>query len=569
MAQNSYAPGSPWLVMLYMSGDNNLSEEMVLALQDFMSVGPPKGDKIVAQFDPSGRGLDTQRYDFSDWKPNKTLDDFRLPGDLGEVNAASPDTLAQFIGWAVRKYPARRRLLILSGHGSGTTEDFLMRDDNANDALSISELQQALSAARAKTGARIDIVGMDACYMSMGEVAYAIRHEVDILVGAEGRVPAFGWPYRDILARAINHRTKARRAMKRRELATALVETYVRHYSEYDRTAGRSADLAAIDLRKIDTVAAAFMQLVVALRHSIDHDALLLAHWYAQTYKAHQFVDLTDLCVQIKARFGQGTAVSRRCDGVIKAIAACVIKSGCCGSAYQHSHGLSIYFPWAVLSPDYAKLDFARDTGWHFVIGAHLHATRRAPREGFEVSVPSGSTGDPQTPQLVQTRQERLLELLGRAGVILLAGQTGTVATGRVAVDRVPAGNALADADDRVVQRLRLLRGLRTMCTAFERRLDRAVRDVARMDVPVDDYPREIARRLLRGNAPGRMKSRYTGDGSRYTGDGSRYTGDGSRYTGDGSRFVEDREVSMKNLPPAIGIAFEPPTRTQHGRPKA
>ena len=37
-----------------------------------------------------------------------------------------------------------------------------------------------------------------------------------------------------------------------RELADLIVQEYVEHYADYDRTAGRSADLAAIDLSRMD-----------------------------------------------------------------------------------------------------------------------------------------------------------------------------------------------------------------------------------------------------------------------------------------------------------------------------
>ena len=50
--------------MLYLAGDNNLAEDMVLALQDLVAEGAPDGDQIVAQLDPSGVGLETQRYRF-------------------------------------------------------------------------------------------------------------------------------------------------------------------------------------------------------------------------------------------------------------------------------------------------------------------------------------------------------------------------------------------------------------------------------------------------------------------------------------------------------------------------
>jgi len=58
-----------WLVMFYMAADNNLTEDMVLAMQDLAAVGPPAGYRIVAQFDPSGLGVGTQRYDFNTRPP--------------------------------------------------------------------------------------------------------------------------------------------------------------------------------------------------------------------------------------------------------------------------------------------------------------------------------------------------------------------------------------------------------------------------------------------------------------------------------------------------------------------
>ena len=64
METSASNPNAPWLTMLYMAGDNNLTEEMVLALQDLVAEGAPHGSKILAQFDPSGVGFETQRYIF-------------------------------------------------------------------------------------------------------------------------------------------------------------------------------------------------------------------------------------------------------------------------------------------------------------------------------------------------------------------------------------------------------------------------------------------------------------------------------------------------------------------------
>src|SRR5262249_49546556 len=160
--------------------------------------------------------------------------------------------------------------------------------------------------------------------------------------------PAFGWPYdriiKEAMAKIAEKEAKvgeAERHLAPEELAKVVVHAYVNHYSDYDRSAGRSADLAALSLTAMGDVKVAFTALVEALRKEGRHDAVLLAHWYAQTYKSDQFVDLKDLCVQIQKQFPNNDSVRVRCDEVIKAVRSCVVTSECSGFATQHSYGLS------------------------------------------------------------------------------------------------------------------------------------------------------------------------------------------------------------------------------------
>ena len=194
----------PWLTMLYMAGDNNLTEEMVLALQDLVAEGAPPGSAIKAQFDPSGEGFDTQRYTFDSERRPPTLEGHRdKTFDGREINAGSPEALVDFVKWATAGERSDvRYALVLSGHGGGTSNDFLLKDENSRDALSMKELQEALAEASWHIDRKFDILGFDACFMSMGEVAVEVRQYADILVGAEGLEPAFGWPYRRLIAKA-------------------------------------------------------------------------------------------------------------------------------------------------------------------------------------------------------------------------------------------------------------------------------------------------------------------------------------------------------------------------------
>jgi hypothetical protein len=490
------APGG-WLVMIYLAGDNNLTEEMVLALQELRAEGLPSGDRIVAQFDPSGTGLFSQRYDFTDAPHGTSLEGCRDRDFHESVNTGEPQALVDFAAWAFAKYadPKLKILLVLSGHGSGTTDDFLLKDENAHDALSIPELRDALLAISKHAARKIDVVGLDACYMSMGEVAFEIRESTRLLVGSEGLEPGFGWPYRRILAAVKSARHSAGTPMPVAALGRLLVDVYVDHYSAFDATAGRSVDLACLDLERIDPVVVGIAHLTDALLglDPTGHRSVLVAHWYAQTFKFDQYVDLRDFCGQLKGVVAD-PQVARACDEIDAALQHCIVRAGCSGFAYQHSHGLSIYFPWAYLSPDYRKLAFCIETNWHRFLHRHIHETRREPRSGMD-----------------RVRGGRGAHVRGPGGDTAVAGEFSNVAPKDALL--TPAAATLQDAD-----------------------------------LAPADVPRELARRFAMAHSFGRPKNRFT-ENTKYT---------ENTKGADPTRLPTDRAMCVKNLPPVLGVVFEP-----------
>jgi hypothetical protein len=435
-----------WTVMGYLAGDNNLNEEMVLTLQEILAAQErqtsqqqeeseaQEGEhlwprvRILAQLDASGLGLPTQRYVFDTRnKPDeekrylKTYVDTTAIAYNATVNTGNPFALIGFVEWAVEETPdpgvQGSHMLILSGHGSGSTEDFLLKDESPADSLTIDELEFALKKARKHIdNKKFDLLGMDCCFMSMVEVCYQIRQYVDFVVGAESMVPDFGWPYHKILAAAEKLRQEnGELPVTPEELAKIIVKEYIEFYSDYDRTAGRSVDLAAIRLVEqasesdesgsgpddpvnlMDSLAASIKGLADALTTALSNKLFLeqihLAHWEAQTYKFDQFADLRDVCLRIKDRFANLPSESGEqqeindvidaCDAVIEELAKCVVLSGCSGFAYQYSYGLSIYFPWAKVSDAYQNLDFAKPvvTGWYAFLKEYVEKTRRDERD--------------------------------------------------------------------------------------------------------------------------------------------------------------------------------------------
>ncbi len=378
---------------VYLAGDNNLSEEMVWSLQE-MKAGsrePSVRERIdvSALFDP--RGSDPRRYDFA----LSVEEPVRPPT---EDTAALLERLVAGMGQG-------RRMLVLSGHGSGAVRDFLS-DENPASSLSIPRLGKILE------GASIEILGLDSCQMSTVEVGYEVRKSVSHLVASEGLVLNSGWPYRQILESVAKTAEGSSD-----EIAREVAGSYLRFYRDYE-IAGVSTDIAVCDLSRIGLVAEASSELARAmtaplsklaaegLEEAIEigdlkpadantantksravRDAIVLAHWSSQSYKCDRYSDLYDFARQL-LRFSAGRsapgmdAIRKASRAVLDAVEATVVSSGTTGGELQHSHGLSIYFPWSFRDffPEYRNLRFAEDTGWAKFLEVYLRATQRMRR---------------------------------------------------------------------------------------------------------------------------------------------------------------------------------------------
>ncbi|HEX6623066.1 MAG TPA: clostripain-related cysteine peptidase, partial [Pyrinomonadaceae bacterium] len=230
------APRHKWTVMIFLSGDNNLSEECVYALTEMMKAemmkdGSNKEVAVVAQLD-TGIVQDQRIFinNLIEKKKNGpgSLIAFvgpqrqerrrrlkaalaarkqaaarvaqqnghagkRVPGAKQSPPEKRPvghfDVLLDFVTESVRAYPAEHYMLVLSGHGSGTVGDFLTKQEAKRvGTLSIPSLGGLLETIRVCVldGKKLDILGMDSCLMSMIEVAYAVHNNVEVMIGAEG-----------------------------------------------------------------------------------------------------------------------------------------------------------------------------------------------------------------------------------------------------------------------------------------------------------------------------------------------------------------------------------------------
>ncbi len=412
--------------MIYLAGDNNLTDECVHALTQMKQVESLDDISVVAQFDPKGGRLRAHRYeikpisktrllsdDYIEWGKNekkfyhKDYKDYaaerrrqsgRADEEYLETNTGSPVTLFNFVTWCIENRKADCYMLVLSGHGGGTEKGYLLRDENPSDALTIWEMQVALDAIKDAHGVTIDVLGMDCCLMTMAEVSYQLRDRAKLLVGSEGYSPIAGWPLMQVLGRMRDVRTPIdetdpvrHREQEIRAVATGTVEEYVNYYLDYT-IGGLSVEQACLDLRETDAVKSAIDELAKALRKELINEefrkAIVYSHWEAQSFNGEQFVDLYDFCQLLQQHYPHN-GIGDACQAVLKTEEAFVPRSCYSGPTYQYARGVSIYFPWAEIDRDYAAVRFSRvysqgervrDSPWMEFLKDYVVATRRLPR---------------------------------------------------------------------------------------------------------------------------------------------------------------------------------------------
>jgi hypothetical protein len=260
----------------------------------------------------------------------------------------------------------------------------ILLDDDAKDFLDSIEMKKVLADTKKLLKRKLDILGMDACLMSMAEVGYQIHASAAFTVGSEQTEPLEGWPYDTILTELVKNP-----AMTPHDLSTVIVKKYIASYAH------DAVTQSACDLLKADVLAAAVAglgnALTAGLSDSTSRQRILAARFQAQSYEVADNIDLVDFC-SLLAQTTLGSEIAKRCQDVIQAVqSSYVVANGSRGESVKDSHGAAIYFPTAAVSPLYARLDFSQKTGWDRFLKAYLKAIRS--RETDRAAVEAAGDG--------------------------------------------------------------------------------------------------------------------------------------------------------------------------------
>jgi hypothetical protein len=294
-----------WLVLVYMAGANSLENdglldmnkmEYGLALADQENLGALKVitlfDRISAEdmaktnptggFNSSfpdttrdGNWTGTRLYEVVPDTNTETLKSQIIAEALPwrhdanqEEHMGNQETLASFISWALSAYPGyRHQALILWNHGGGVSisrsitasetprelppplRSICLDDEDYQDGyglngqLFLGEIREVLKRFYGPSK-KLDVIGFDACYMGMYEVAYQFRDLASYFAASPG-LEYSGWDYRNLFKNLHNYSSGG-----------DFVREQVLSYA--DASQGLNHSMTAYDLSKIQGVKSAF-----------------------------------------------------------------------------------------------------------------------------------------------------------------------------------------------------------------------------------------------------------------------------------------------------------------------
>lgn len=409
-----------WTILIYMAGDNDLDDFGGDDIQEMKRVGSSDKIHVIVQRDTAAAGVPTRRYrvrkggsaeddvvqiigetntgdpkvlaDFLQWgcvtypakRTMAVLWNHGSGWDDTDIYAESrrrglnPPAARPPSGEGQRRGGARGRPMLPGGfvHRSAVRKRFrgsffitafnienvggkrraIAFDDNAQDFLDSVEMKNVFNAAAKLAKRKFDIIGMDACLMSMVETGLQVRDAGEVFCGSQEVEPGEGWPY-DRILKAL----AAKPSMDGRELTKIIVKEFVASCAKSEAVTQSAFDLAALTaVQKAADDLGATLAKAYKAGDFATQGAIHNARLRSQGYEHPDYVDLADFSARLAANVPACKALAKK---VQDAVAACVFASSAPHPKVKASRGLSIYLPLGKISPLYGKLDFAKG-GW-------------------------------------------------------------------------------------------------------------------------------------------------------------------------------------------------------------
>ena len=279
-------------VMFYMNGDNDLTDEVLSAVDRIETVGSSNQFNIIALVDghPSGISRFGEKWAgthlvhiTSDNQPHQIHS--VVLADWGEQDLGHPDTLKRFVRESIGLFPAETYLFCAFAHGKGVIDTgnltcnprektlCISSDATSQSIMPLNDFEKALKAGL--NGQRFSSIVLFSCLSSMVEIAYALSDVTDFLIASEDEIRLVNEPpgthqLRGIPFKYLLTQLKKNPSLSGIELGQLIINRYVEPYDhEVSTFSARGqkgyyrypASLALIDCRSLDGLVTALSDL--------------------------------------------------------------------------------------------------------------------------------------------------------------------------------------------------------------------------------------------------------------------------------------------------------------------
>ncbi|RPJ19277.1 MAG: hypothetical protein EHM33_30540 [Chloroflexi bacterium] len=403
-----------WTVIVYSAADDEVLEEnMWFDVNEMEVVGSNSQMNIVVQIDRYAGGF-TGDGDWSDTRRYLIAQDNDLSSvtspvvqSLGEVDTGDPQTLIDFVTWAVQNYPAKKYALVMSDHGGGWTGGFSDMSAASYSELSIPEIVSSVEQIRQNTGiAKFELIGFDACLMAQIEVFASLYPYSNYMVASEEVIPGYGWSYAAWLGQLAQNPTVDGSGLSQSIISTYIVNDTVltggRASSDEIAQEESTTTLSAIESARMPDVIGAMNQFVSTIA-PLDQSLVAEARTYARSYYSlfgeevsPSFIDLGNFS-EVLITLIDDASLQQAAIQLQTAIASAVVAEKH-GINMSGSNGIAFHFPdsdlyyYTEYNPDFppyyseSSYIFLEQSVWDEFLAYHYTGEEFAPQEGVAVA---------------------------------------------------------------------------------------------------------------------------------------------------------------------------------------
>ena len=413
-------------IMCYMNGDNNLTHEVLHAVDMMETVGSSADLNILALVDG---GVDATQIYGKGWDRTKflyiTQDDqigaINSPvlADMGEQDLGNPQTLHNFIK-ACLKFPAERYIFCMFSHGRGIIDTEMLQmpgkvkslyispDDTSSTVMSQPEFHDAVKSAL--DGSVFDVMIFFSCLTNMVEIGYSLHDLTRYMIASEDEIrivndPPGNFQIRGIKFEEIFKQLHINPSLPTPELGKITVDSFVAQYNDPvavpDGSSGSvlkrfAGSLSVVDCRRYPRLAAILNELAKHVTAQLREEktdgailsALIRASSSSQRYASflnQEYYDLRNFLENLasEATDGQTKSLCQRASEIITDELIIYEKhtSDC------RSNGLSIYLSDVHLPENvyqahqqlYRRCRFSRETAWDEMIESSRMRLKKSP----------------------------------------------------------------------------------------------------------------------------------------------------------------------------------------------